>query len=147
MATKNKLIKKDKKHWKDEHPTPGDRILMNNALAAYLIKTNQTEEFPPVGITTVRAMIPYLAKEDPRWETVIPARVTTTGCVLYTKLCEQVRNTLMSTRDIHYYIDVIEERNNKEAADHEESEEELDEAEQTPAKDHDNRVMEAKQSE
>ena len=142
MTTKNKTIKKDKKPWKDEQPTPGDRILMNNALAAYLIDTGQTEEYPAGGITTVRAMIPYLQKEDPRWKNVIASRVTTTGCAVYNKLCEQVRNTLLSTRDILYYIDVIEERNRQEAADQEESEEEDEEAEQTPDKKQRDGIME-----
>ena len=123
MHKNSKTIKKTKKDWREGVFTPNDKLRMQYALAAYLIDTKQEKKLPPAVIATVREVIPYLAEEDERWETIDPSRVTVTGYPIYKDLSDIIRNTLNSVKDLQKHITYVKDRMKKETVEDEEDEE------------------------
>ena len=124
MNKNSKAIKKIKKDWRDGSLTPNDKLRMQYALAEYLIDTKQEKKLPPAVIATVREIIPYLAEEDERWETIDPARVTTAGYPIYKDLSDIIRNTLNSVKELQKHITYVKDRIKKQEIEDEEAEDE-----------------------
>ena len=124
MNKNSKAIKKIKKDWRDGSLTPNDKLRMQYALAEYLIDTKQEKKLPPAVIATVREIIPYLAEEDERWETIDPTRVTSAGYPIYKDLSDIIRNTLNSVKELQKHIMYVKDRIKKQAIEDEEAEDE-----------------------
>ena len=114
MNKYSKIIKKVKKDRREGTLTPNDKLRMQYALATYLIETKQEKKLPPAVIATVREVIPYLADEDERWETIDPCQVTTSGFPIYKDLFDIIRNTLNSVKELQKRITYVKDRMKKE---------------------------------
>ena len=146
MNSQSKSIKKTKLDWRKEPPTPNDKLRWNYALAAYLIDSNQAEELPAAGIATVRAIIPFIETEDPRWASIIPHKVTTSGYPIYKDLGDVVRNTLNSSKELRKHLNYVKARMKQQALEDDEAEDEEADGHQTEQDDGNNQIMKENQS-
>ena len=73
---------------------------MKQALARYIVETNQQDDYPEPCVDTCLKVLPYLVKMVPRWKVVHKENFHPNTFAAHQAYLDQMRNTLKSKREL-----------------------------------------------